>query len=82
MKKIKDKIKYLFDNFMTKNPLSQILGLAILVILIILIGSILNSIIFQGTDTPPEMQGNFLEKMWWNFMRVIDPGTINRIFIQ
>ncbi|MBN1799780.1 MAG: hypothetical protein JW822_14480 [Spirochaetales bacterium] len=76
MGRLKDRIKYVFDNFMTKNPLSQILGLAVLVVIIIIAGTISASLLFLGDDIPEEMQGNFLDKMWWNFMRVIDPGTI------
>jgi hypothetical protein len=76
MRRLKEKIKYVFDNFMTKNPLSQILGLAVIVLVIIFIGTIAASLLFIGNDVPEEMHGNFLDKMWWNFMRVIDPGTI------
>ena len=50
MKRLNDKIKYEFDNFMTKNPLSQILGLAVLVIVIILIGTLLATLLIRGDD--------------------------------
>lgn len=76
MKGFKEKFKYEFDNFMTKNPLSQILGLALLVMIILLIGTIAASIVFSGDSVPDEVKGDFWAKMWWNFMRVIDPGTI------
>lgn len=76
MAKLRDKLKYVFDNFMTRNPLAQILGLALAVIIIILIGTIATTLIFHGDNVPLEMQGGFFDKMWWNFMRVIDPGTI------
>ncbi|MBN2443266.1 MAG: hypothetical protein JXJ04_18035, partial [Spirochaetales bacterium] len=76
MRKLKEKIVYEFDNFMTQNPLSQILGLTIIVFIILLIGTIATSIVLRGENIPDDMQGGFGAQMWWNFMRVIDPGTI------
>jgi K+/H+ antiporter YhaU regulatory subunit KhtT len=79
MSSLKDKINYQFDNFMTKNPFSQIVGLAVMVLIIIASGALLAFLlinILQLGEIPEDMQGTFFDKMWWTFMRVIDPGTI------
>lgn len=79
MKRLKEKINYKFNNFMTKNGASQILGLAVIVIFIILIGALFALFfltLFHTGEVPEDMGKTFLDKMWWTFMRIMDPGTI------
>lgn len=73
---IKQHLKYRFDNFMTQNPASQITGVFILVILIILLTSLFTMAFINNNSLQNDIDSNFLSRIWWSFMRVIDPGTI------
>jgi len=73
---IKHKIQYKFDNFMKKNPSSQIIGVFIAVFILILITGLLSIIFIHDKNLPKDFDTSFTARLWWSFMRVIDPGTI------
>jgi len=73
---LKDKLKYKFNNFMVQNPTSQITGVFVLVLLIIGLSTIFSFILLSNENLPSGMSPGILSRIWWSFMRVIDPGTI------
>lgn len=68
------KLKYGFDNTMSKGTASLIMWLGIISFLMILIASIV-LIIFQITPADVETM-SFIEAFWASFMRAIDAGTL------
>lgn len=66
----KDKIKYWFDNLMSKGTLSLILLLAVITFIVVAIAGIITSFLDGG------QYGNPLEAMWLSLMHAIDAGTI------
>lgn len=74
MRKItfKDRLRYHFDNIMSKGPIALIgwlfLASAILILLI--------SVIVISLGIGPEGKATFLEVAWASLMRTLDPGTM------
>jgi voltage-gated potassium channel Kch len=68
----KDRVRYHFDNIMSKGPIALIgwlfLASAILIVLI--------SLIVISLGIGPEGKGTFLEVAWASLMRTLDPGTM------
>ena len=68
----KDRIRYHFDNIMSKGPIALIGWLFIVsAILIVIISTI---VVALGIG--PEGKGTFLEVAWASLMRTLDPGTM------
>ncbi|QMS85122.1 CASTOR/POLLUX-related putative ion channel [Candidatus Xianfuyuplasma coldseepsis] len=68
MKRLKDYIRYKYDQFISMGTISLIIGLLFILLLIIGILSIIMIFIF------PEYR--FLEVFWLTFLRALDPGTL------
>lgn len=84
MRKItfKDRIRYHFDNIMSKGPIALIgwlfIASAVLIIFI--------SLVVVTFEIGPEGKGTFMEVAWASLMRTLDPGTMggdegNRSFL-
>lgn len=69
--KFSDKIKYKFDDMMSKGPIALIIWLAILSFIIILTVS---GVIWFFRLYPEEQ--NFIKLMWMSLMRTLDAGTM------
>lgn len=72
----RERLSYMFDNFMSRGTLALIGGLAVLTIWIIIIAALVITIggrivAPEGADTP-----GFLEAAWWSLMRTLDAGTM------
>jgi ion channel POLLUX/CASTOR len=68
----KDRIRYHFDNIMSKGPIALIGWLFIAsVVLIIFI-----SLVVVTFGIGPEGKGTFMEVAWASLMRTLDPGTM------
>ena len=66
----KDKVRYWFDNLMSKGPLSLIVLLAAITFVVIAIAGIIVALL-------PEVEGaGVLSSMWLSLMHAIDAGTI------
>ena len=72
---LKTKLRYAFDNTMSKGTIALIVWLGIVSTLVILIGAVLLLLFKQG---PPEIKGNlgFIEAFWINAMHAMDAGNV------
>ncbi|OHD16251.1 MAG: hypothetical protein A2086_10945 [Spirochaetes bacterium GWD1_27_9] len=72
---LREKIKYSFDNIMSKGTVSLISGLAIISFVIILL---ISFFVWIGKFAPEEMvaDNNFFKIMWISLMRTLDAGTM------
>ena len=69
-----DRVRYAFDNYMSKGTVALILGLAVISALIIFVAGLLISV---AQIRPPEAEGYALgEAMWLSLMRTLDAGTM------
>jgi K+/H+ antiporter YhaU regulatory subunit KhtT len=70
----KQKLRYAFDNSMSKGPIAMIAWLALVSLVIILIAGVILSLfgIAQGEDSP----AGFIENSWMSLMRTLDAGTM------
>jgi ion channel POLLUX/CASTOR len=69
-----EKIRYRFDNFMSKGTTSLILGLAVLSVVIISIVSI--AVVIIGVAPGDGEKISFVEAFWLSLMRTLDAGTM------
>jgi len=72
---LKEALRYRIDNLISKSPVWQILGLAVLSALIVLIGTLAVS-----SAAPEDLQldgerAGLIHRAWWAFSRLVDPGT-------
>lgn len=70
----KIRLKYWFDNYVSKGPVAMIYGLALATLVMVLIFSIL----LWVTNLHPDKDDNFniLHSIWVNMTHVLDPGTV------
>ncbi|HOV14489.1 MAG TPA: hypothetical protein PK771_09420, partial [Spirochaetota bacterium] len=71
--KFSEKLKYSFDNLMSKGAFPMIVMLAIVSTLLIFLFS--GIVAFLGV-APDEAKGNFFEIAWMSLMRTLDSGTM------
>ncbi|NMB53605.1 MAG: potassium transporter TrkA [Leptolinea sp.] len=69
-----EKIRYRFDNFMSRGTISLILGLAVLSIVIITIVAIV--VVSLGIAPGDGEKISFFEAFWLSLMRTLDAGTM------
>jgi ion channel POLLUX/CASTOR len=76
MKKIpfSQKVRYKFDNLMSKGPIAMISLLAILSLLVVIVAGIILSL-FQIAPEGGESM-SFIESVWQSLMRTLDSGTM------
>lgn len=76
MKKISlsQKLRYKFDNLMSKGPIAMISLLAVLSILVVIVAGIVLSL-FSISPEGSEPMG-FVESVWQSLMRTLDSGTM------
>lgn len=68
------KLRYAFDNTMSRGPVALIIWLAIISLLVIIVAAI---ILLVTGFTQPEQEGlNFIEAAWQSLMRTLDSGTM------
>jgi voltage-gated potassium channel Kch len=72
----REKINYLFDNYMSRGTLALILGLGVLSFLLICVAAVVVTV--GGNLVRPEGVDRitFLEAFWASLMRTLDPGTM------
>ncbi len=70
----KQKLRYYFDNTLSRGTSSIIIWLAILSLLIIIVFGMVYA--FSGINMKGEEGMNFFEAMWQTLLRSIDPGTM------
>jgi voltage-gated potassium channel Kch len=70
------RLRYAFDNFMSRGTIALIGGLFVLSLLVILVVSLV--VLLSGTlRQSPETQGiDFSELIWRSLLRTLDPGTM------
>ncbi|MBN1234115.1 MAG: hypothetical protein JXA60_12230 [Candidatus Coatesbacteria bacterium] len=73
MKKItlKERVSYYLDDFFSRNPYSQIIGLVVLSVIIILFGAVGIRILADA-----KVNGSASRAIWYAFTHLIDPGAI------
>ena len=73
---LREKLKYLFDNYMSRGTLALILGLGIASFALICFAAAI--VTFGGKVMRPEDMENitFIEALWGSLMRTLDPGTM------
>jgi voltage-gated potassium channel Kch len=69
----RDRVRYRFDNLMSRGPIALLIGLGILSLIIIVIaGAIISLGGITQDETPPV---SFFEAMWESLVRTLDSGT-------
>jgi voltage-gated potassium channel Kch len=70
------RVRYAFDNFMSRGTVALILGLFGLTLLVIV--AVAAFIVFSGTvrDDPSTQNIDFPEALWMSLLRTLDPGTM------
>ncbi len=68
------KLRYAFDNTMSKGPVALIIWLAIISLLVIILASIV--LLVTGINQPEQDGLNFIEAAWQSLMRTLDAGTM------
>jgi voltage-gated potassium channel Kch len=71
---LKDRIRYSFENTLSKGTIAIIGWLAVISILIIVIAATI--IFLTGLDQPEGEGMNFFEAAWQSFLHTIDSGTV------
>lgn len=74
MSNFSKKMRYAFDNTMSKGPVALIIWLAIISILVIIVAAIV--LMITGINQPEESGLSFLEAAWQSLMRTLDAGTM------
>jgi hypothetical protein len=69
-----EKIRYRFDNFMSRGTISLILGLAVLSVVIITIVAFV--VVILGIAPGDGEKITFIEAFWLSLMRTMDAGTM------
>ena len=72
---LSDRLRYWFDNTVSRGPIALIGWLFAIVVALVLTSSLL----VYATGIAPEVGGHrpgFLETLWLNLMRTIDPGNV------
>ncbi len=70
----KQKLRYYFDNTLSRGTSSIIMWLAILSLLVIIVFGVIYAV--SGINMEGEKGMNFFEAMWQTLLRSIDPGTM------
>ncbi|HEX7556885.1 MAG TPA: NAD-binding protein [Leptolinea sp.] len=70
----KDRLRYRFDNFMSRGTISLILGLAVLSLIIITIVALV--VVLLGIAPGDGEKISFIEAAWLSMMRTLDAGTM------
>ena len=68
------KMRYAFDNTMSKGPVALIIWLGIISLILIIFASIILAV--TGIAQPEEEGLNFIEAAWQSLMRTLDAGTM------
>lgn len=71
---LKERLRYKFDNFMSRGTGSLILGLAVVSVVIILIVSLV--VVLLGIAPGDGEKVSFVEAFWLSLMRTLDAGTM------
>jgi hypothetical protein len=74
---LRERLNYIFDNFMSRGTLALIGGLAVLSLIVILLAAAVLTI--GGVVLAPEGSTaglSFPEAVWESLMRTLDPGTM------
>jgi Trk K+ transport system NAD-binding subunit len=79
--KLNEKIKYNFDNLMSKGTGAMLAILGVFFLAVLLAVSIMIFIIPYSTEGAPvdntsELKSNFFQILWMSFLRTLDPGTM------
>jgi voltage-gated potassium channel Kch len=69
----RDRVRYRFDNIMSRGPIALLIGLGILSLIIIMIAAVIISIGGITQDETPQV--SFFEAMWESLVRTLDSGT-------
>jgi voltage-gated potassium channel Kch len=69
-----EKIRYRFDNFMSKGTTSLILGLAVLSVIIITVVALIIAVVGIAPEGGEKV--TFIEAWWLSLMRTLDAGTM------
>lgn len=72
----RQKLRYRFDNTLSRGSTSLILWLAAITLLMILIGATILAIVGVPDPQHPGLDAGFLESFWLSLLRAIDPGTM------
>ncbi len=70
-----DRLRYRFDNTISRGTVALIGWLFVVIVALVLAGSLF----VYATGIAPEVEGRqpgFLETLWLNLMRTIDPGNV------
>src|SRR5512140_3083182 len=70
---LRDRVRYRFDNLMSRGPIALLIGLGLLSLLIIVIAAAIISIGGITQDETPQV--SFFEAMWESLVRTLDSGT-------
>ena len=68
-----EKIRYHFDNFMSKGPIALIGGLGLISLVIIFIATVI--LVLTGISEA-DQDLSFMEAFWQSLMRAMDPGSV------
>ena len=74
MSTFKKKLRYAFDNTMSKGPIALIIWLGIISLMVIIFAALI--LLITGFHQPEEEGLNFMEAAWQSLMRTLDSGTM------
>ncbi|MEM9324327.1 MAG: potassium transporter TrkA [Bacteroidota bacterium] len=76
MKKVpfKERLRYKFDNFVSRGTFSMIAGLGVFSLVVVLVFSVI--LILSGLHPDEEGQWDIYQSIWVNLTHVLDPGTV------
>lgn len=69
-----DRLRYAFDNFMSRGTIALIAGLAVVSLAIIFAVALVSTILGVGPADEPGT--SFAEALWLSLLRTLDPGTM------
>lgn len=72
----RQKLRYRFDNTLSRGSTSLILWLAGITLALILVGATILALVGIPNPADPSKQVGFLEAFWLSLLRAIDPGTM------
>lgn len=73
---LRDRLRYRFDNFMSRGPLALVTALALASLLVIVTGTV---VVYALGVAPADAEGHrpgFLTLLWMSSMRAMDAGTV------
>jgi voltage-gated potassium channel Kch len=73
---ISARLRYAFDNYMSRGTIALILGLFALSLLVIVVVSVFVWFFGAVNDSPVIQNDDFVEVLWRSLLRTLDPGTM------